>query len=206
MIRTTSAAVFACQSKACAPPPVGTGGSTSSSSSSSIEDADRTLQRAWDKLEDWSVANPINRMNYEVWDDYVNGDTHKIINGAMRGDPQYEDDEDAYDLVSGMSKVFRGASIETDAPIRVYRRVGLGTMFGSNKVSVGSEFEDTGFISTSTEPEHTKRFGSVNMVIDVPKGTRVLAGNNEESELIFMRGQFVVKDISEDGTIYVDMA
>lgn len=233
MIRTSSLIVFACKSKACAPPPVGTGGSNPSSRASDLEKytpppgvssdpgyvelhySGRLATKHW-------IANSNNASDFTdpqtAIGNYISV-AYTEINDTLRGHLVLDESNTAIvkDLIKGMDKAFDMFGVPLRSQTVMYR--GLDMEMKPDEVrslfAKGSTFTDKGYTSTSLS-EHTARtfYGAtysrwdstqVLVRITAPKGTTVLAGSSPEYELILNRGtRFKVTSTKDEVDEYGD--
>jgi hypothetical protein len=209
-MRTSSLIVLACQSKSCAPPPVGTGGSSTSSSRSGM-----TVPRRDDLdeqgVEAARVAAKVRAVNIlkdkdasEALASYEKSG-YKQINSGLRAGRDvpsvgpsnvaaYASDKsnDRFALVPHMDRAFRDMAVTLPAPAYLYRTVRLGNGAGGMikfDTTPGTVITDKGFCSTSIAGQ----WGEIAMIgtllrIKAPAGTKVLGGKASEGELILNRG------------------
>jgi hypothetical protein len=128
---------------------------------------------------------------------------HMQTNGALRG--QRPMDARTEQNVAGMDSMFGKAGHTLDEPLTVRREVDPKTfdaVFSGMKP--GTVFKDDGFVSTAAVGKNadlvmasTAGTTPSRISIRLPGGTRVLAGDREERELILPRGsQFRVHRVS----------
>jgi hypothetical protein len=219
-MRTSSPVAFACLSKACAPPPVGTGGSrpgagSASSPTRAVRLGVRTMNREIRRLEKAqrrlgngeSLSDDDQRAldALDAVDHYTKQGFETVNTGLRRGDDlsgsvgrTVKDMDEAFDrfgvTLTERSVLHRGMS---------------GPPLEESGFVVGAEITDKGFMSASSEEGMAKFFGGLQrgrgrrteyrMRVSVPGGTRVLVGNPLEDELILPRGsRFVVRGVSEN--------
>lgn len=176
---------FACKDKSCAPPPVGTGGSTGGKSvhpdTAAFRAADKVRVESLSKVEAMSDADARSALAFYTGSAYIE------VNGQLRGTIGV--DESVTNLIDEIDRAFESAAVTTTEPIVVHRSVEMNDELRS-VLTPGTEFTDKGFVSTSTNRrnvlQQTDEFATMRIV--VPKGARVLAGNDDENELIINRG------------------
>jgi hypothetical protein len=111
---------------------------------------------------------------------------------------------------SDLERLIRSNSVRAD--ITVVR----GVEHDLSHLSVGDHLADPGFLSTTTKLERANDFSvgtgsggppGWNYVIQVPKGTKAISGNESENEIVFLPGQRqVVTSIdARSRTIYTRM-
>lgn len=211
VIRTTSLIVFECKDRSCAPPPVGTGGSKPSGSSSDVraDSADKAIRvgtkevrkrlKALEKKYDnpWS-AQRLGDMSEEDSEaleaidslEWYTETGHERINYGLRYPGWAGQEPDR--RVKAIDRAFDMFGVEITKPVTVLR----GIPAGGIELDEGMEFEDKAFVSTTTSKTIAQRFasgfrqsgGGVVLRINVPAGSRVLAGRGSEGELILPRG------------------
>lgn len=190
MSTVIDALVAACNSKSCAPPPVGSGGSTPGGSFEgevmSSGSVFETGRRAWSKMtpdEDKARRSYINT-GYQKTNQFMRG-----VSGSNTAAIRAK--------VEAMRAVFDRCAAPLPGPAVLYR----GAVMSHELVSqykVGAVVKDKAFVSTSCEKSSTSAFHwtvnaersqeyglhSVLMRIKAPAGTKVLAGHPDERELI----------------------
>lgn len=206
MSTVINALIAACNSKACAPPPVGTGGSVGVGGSAEMSSVslERFRSGAYRKLDDWSNEDKYNRELANGWSSYVNGN-HDDINGYLRGDSEDYDED-----VARMFQVFNLMGQSLPKAATLYRGVTGSKAFGVSsleELKPGTVYRDGGYSSTSTKRVEATKFGSTMIVVHAPKGTRVLPGNPHENELIINKGtRFRVTHVDIEGkTVHVEV-
>lgn len=201
------ALVAACKDRSCAPPPVGTGGSKPSGGgkpagageAASGAEAWVTSEASFPRIFNVEMERYHNEGTYEP----LTALAEYVISGYRKTNKILRDGADPSDLLTGvpvMDKAFDLYSVRLTEPITVYRGMKLlkGERQGMmERMQPGSVFEDKGFMSTAFDPEGAKTFlrtsegmnEPIRMVINVPKGERVVAGERYENELILDRGR-----------------
>lgn len=127
------------------------------------------------------------------------------------------------DQVDTLDKAFAKGSVECVRDMIVYRGMRLPTKKNQvlnswlGRLKVGDVMEDQAFLSTTHNKKDTERFASdlylasIVFTIKIPKGKKVLAGNESESELILNRGTKmritkITQDTSEQlGGLQIEM-
>jgi hypothetical protein len=196
MIRTSSLVVFECKSKACAPPPVGTGGSTGGGSH---------VKDAIDRSRELMDSDPDPRSDASTVDYYV-GEGALHINGMLRRPRKGEGWPRIERMIGEMDSAFDKYGVQLSQDATVHRGMTLGSMKEVRKAfREGRVVTDKGFVSTSVDPDQARRFArstpkvvGVRLEIKLPKGTTILAGREDEQELILRRNsQFRVGSVRE---------
>lgn len=182
MMRSSSVIVFACKSKACAPPPVGTGGSAPAGAAPSepvnktpVSTAPKVLGMSTD---DWAAAK-LSRTS--VMDEYA-ANAYKFINSSLRGMSVDEFMvspsaqwiakvegptrirqiwERNNDLIGWMDKAFRSAH-RLSRDTLLYRGMVIPNDQNGliGQLKEGAVLTDRGFMSTSTYPDTAVGFTS----------------------------------------------
>lgn len=127
-------------------------------------------------------------------DAYIGG-SYRSINDTLRaqrkkpghGFGSAEQRAETASQIDGMDSAFRHAAITSSEPIVVHRKGSHAEVSRER----GSEMINDGFLSTShIEGRNANAGGTapVEMHIHVPAGTKLLAGNGPEGELILNRG------------------
>jgi SPP1 gp7 family putative phage head morphogenesis protein len=137
---------------------------------------------------------------FSTLEDYVDAG-YERINDFLRGKPIDEKEVPMTERdVKNMDSVFQKMSAELSREDFVFRGMSLEERKGKMgdswvaKLKVGDVLEDKGFVSTSQERTTAETFAkngtftSVIFRITLPKGTRAMAGNTNEEEIILQRG------------------
>lgn len=197
------ALVAACTSKACAPPPVGTGGSAPAGGSRRSTSVTAALKES---REQWKALRETDPKAADALLDYM-GDGFEAYNSILRGTAtEYQRKVGTGPLVD-LQRAFDKASVLLPSEATLYRGMGveldmakLGTYDAAvraieSQFAVGTEFTEKGFTSTSTSVTTANKFSVKGMmaskrrfptrvIIKAPKGTRVLAGQPMEQEVV----------------------
>jgi hypothetical protein len=126
--------------------------------------------------------------------------------------------EDAKKSVADLDTIFEKTSVTVSQDVVLHRGMPAKTSkisdHWASKLKVGDVVEDLGFLSTSHDEQSAKLFatggayaGGVMFNIKAKSGTKMMAGNERESELILNRGSKMrVTNVSIDGEfVTVDM-
>lgn len=208
--------IAACGSKVCAPPPVGTGGSVGKSSGSARYEGGYAATAIGAYQESKSRLHALVRLGtdvpaYDAWASYTNVGYHEINQMLRRG---VKSDPD----IGGMHRAFAAAAVPLLKGATLHRgmtvdlsgdldRLGYeGAVANLTKrYAPGTVFEDKAYVSTSTRRGQAIPFVTSNLdsfsdrsrgrvsfptlvTIRASKGTRVLAGEEREQELILNAG------------------
>ena len=169
------------------------GGATGASETSSASD----LNDAFWKSNDAQKALPYEESR--SIEEYTRT-AHHNVNMYLRG--KLEEDNLQYSsskkIASSLDSAFEKTSVASSTDGVVYRGITTEARKVSDswasKLKAGDLIEDKGFMSTSQSQEVSESFSrngtfvGVQFVISVPKGTRVMAGSETESELVLNRG------------------
>ena len=160
-------------------------------------------------------VNPEDRGQNKAIDRYGGG-AHDSVNGTLRsngGDAESLPESYDTDVISGMDSVMSGQSLSGD--IVVVRGVVDGSRtFGGSPPTVGTEWTDHGFVSTTAQEHADYAFtgdSGVEMRILVPKGTPAFSNYQlDPHEVVLDRGLSfrVVRDNGVDayrGTRQLDV-
>ncbi len=174
-----------------------------------------------------ATGKPISEEAQTAHRSYTQGNSANAINKKLRTRNENLSPEER-SIQTGMDKAFNEASFELQQPRTVYRsetkRVGSASTGEAADLVVGNKIKqndvsvDLGFMSTrgnavdaagDIESLGRQGFGQqvqVNYSIDVPAGTRMLAGNEGQGETIFDRGsQLRVTKVTKTGPNKVDV-
>lgn len=218
-MRYRSSIVFACQSKSCAPPPVGSGGSG-------------PAKALGISKEDYAEAyRKHNKDNSLVTGRYCSSG-HVAMNAHLRGQT-FEQHEKlfrqatlsssgvssttvranwdaAVAMIPQMDSTFAAKAHSLSRDTMLHRGASMANI---DALKVGAILTDKGFLSTTASrdtavdfTDYTDDPHKVLYDITVPKGTKVLSGEKYESELILNRGTSLrVTDVrlSNDGFVVV---
>jgi hypothetical protein len=173
------------------------------------------------------TGKPISEDAQSAHRSYTEGNTANAVNKKLRTRNENLSPEER-SVQTGMDKAFNEASFELQQPRTVYRsetkRVGSAATGDSADLIVGNKIKqndvtvDLGFMSTrensvdaagDMEAIGRQGFGQqvqVNYAINVPAGTRMLAGNESQGETILDRGsQLRVTKVTKSGPNKVDV-
>ena len=129
------------------------------------------------------------------------GSTFSRVNNGLRANAGDIEKVQAKKTVAALDKAIQRGTVPED--VVVYRGINSSTL--ANKFSVGDEFQDHGFVSTSLDKKIGEKFGKEAVLeITVPKDAKALAfdsiykgGHMDEHELLLPRGsKFRVTDVS----------
>lgn len=206
MSTVITALIAACTSKACAPPPVGTGGSKGGSvSSRGVVDVKRLSDEYYSNM---SALNANDRLGINMAVGLYVSDTGYIgINHVLRKVRGRKATRDEQAAITNMDRAFETVAPSLTRKSTLYRGMLLPKRSPLLKsLAVGKEFVSPSYVSTSTVQAKTDPFRrdysdgrnvEVVMKIVASRGTRVLPGKTEESELILARGtKFRVRSVS----------
>lgn len=181
MIRFTSSIVFACTSKACAPPPVGTGGSTPSGHdrAAGLEEYIRTNMRG-DPGKPGAAERKYSaslKVDYALKRDIKPSDfsdpgvavanymSHmfETVNEYLRGNFDNLNESDlsaAPDLVVGMDKAFEQFGVPLRERTILYRGLDIDRGIDSvrRRFKKGDVVSDPAYVSTSHDQHEARRF------------------------------------------------
>lgn len=97
--------------------------------------------------------------------------------------------------VEALDKTFEKTSVACSEPVEVFRGMALAKGSWASKLQAGDVIEDRGLVSTSHSKKQAQSFSSpspsdeqIIFTIKLPKGTKMMAGDGAESELILKRG------------------
>jgi len=140
-------------------------------------------------LEDYKVSS------YQDVNDHLRGVKRKLtLMEEKLGFGQMSTDE-IVKAVGNLDKAFEKTSVSCDKPTEVFRGMSLPKGAWHSKIKAGDVIEDLGFVSTSQSKNSASRFSSptaqteqVIFTIKLPTGTKVMAGDSSELELVLNRG------------------
>jgi hypothetical protein len=218
-MKSSSLIVFACKSKACAPPPVGTGGSTPAKALGMSEQEmavvyRKGLSRAVIVYVGAGHRNINRSLRGQTFDDLVDEMRRYVWNRGKSDDELRAEWDNDIRMIEAIDSNFRDRD-RTHALSRdtmLYRGAGFDSV---EQFKVGAVVTEKGFMSTSASEDTAVGFTdvapkpkySVIFNITAPKGTKVLPGEREEKELILNRGtsmRVTAVRRSNDGFVIVD--
>lgn len=205
MSAVINALIAACGSKACAPPPVGTGGSVPGAGGAPPAKPEELSSAEWSQIKSApgsadrnSAVSVYTQAGFLAINGHLRGapfDPRKIrIAHLMSSAVGVDDVRKKYDaevaMIPHIDAAFRNGSHALSRDTLLFR----GASFPSvDHLVPGAVLKDDGFMSTTTSRDTAVGFTDgkgmpVTYSITVPKGTRVLAGDMSENEVVLNRG------------------